>query len=100
MYVSPMLICFWRGKSTPAIRAIVCPYSGAGLTLPLALLMFRVDADHPHHTFAVDNLALVTDFLNRCSYFHNQFLRNMWGRAPSPVRRAKPGFFSLIPINN
>src|ERR1700691_819145 len=38
--------------------------------------MFRVDADHPHHTLAVDDLALVTDFLYRCSYFHisSQFL--------------------------
>jgi hypothetical protein len=33
--------------------------------------MFRVDADHPHHTFAVDDLALVANFLYRCPYFHN-----------------------------
>jgi len=33
--------------------------------------MFRVNADHPYHTLAVDDLALVTDFLYRCSYFHN-----------------------------
>jgi len=32
--------------------------------------MFRVDADHPNHTLAVDDLALVTNFLYRCSYFH------------------------------
>jgi len=32
--------------------------------LALALFMFRVDADHPHHTLAVDNLALVTNFLH------------------------------------
>jgi hypothetical protein len=29
----------------------------------LALFVFRVDADHAHHAFAVDDLALVTDFL-------------------------------------
>src|SRR5580704_1607465 len=59
-----MLMCFWRGKSTPAIRAIKSP----GLALPL--FVFRVYADHPHHTLAVDDLALVTDLLYRCSYFH------------------------------
>jgi hypothetical protein len=32
--------------------------------------MFRVLADHPHHTFAVDNLALITNFLYRCSDLH------------------------------
>src|SRR5579872_2121326 len=39
--------------------------------LALALFMFRIHADHAHHTFAVDDLALVTDFLYRCSYLHN-----------------------------
>src|ERR1700733_6980120 len=39
--------------------------------LALALFMFRVDADHPHHTLAVNDLALVTDLFYRCSYFHN-----------------------------
>jgi hypothetical protein len=29
--------------------------------LPLTLFVFRVDADHPHHTFAVDDLALVAN---------------------------------------
>src|ERR1017187_1101140 len=81
-----MLMCFWRGRSTPAIRAIVLNLSRllalsfwllaksqelkAKGCLPLALFVFRVDADHPHHTLAVDDLALVTDFLYRCSYFH------------------------------
>jgi hypothetical protein len=31
--------------------------------LPLPLLVFGVDADHPHHSFAVDDLALVANFL-------------------------------------
>jgi hypothetical protein len=39
--------------------------------LSLALFMFRVDADHTHHAFTVDDLALVADFLYRCSYLHN-----------------------------
>src|ERR1700691_200200 len=95
MYVSAIFVCLLRGRSTPAIRAIVslvlpavrC-YSfqlrgasheqsflarGSKLeaALSLTLLMFRVLADHPHHTLAVDDLALVTNFLYRCSYFHN-----------------------------
>jgi len=39
--------------------------------LPLALFVFRDDADHPHYTLAVDDLALVANLLYRCSYFHN-----------------------------
>jgi hypothetical protein len=31
--------------------------------LSLALFVFRVDADHSHHSLAVDDLALVTNFL-------------------------------------
>jgi hypothetical protein len=60
-------MCFWRGRSTPAIRAI--PYSSAAGSA-LALFVFRVNANHPHHTLAVDDLALVTNFLYRRSYFH------------------------------
>jgi hypothetical protein len=37
--------------------------SGAVRLLALALLVLRVLADHPHHTAAIDDLALVTDFL-------------------------------------
>jgi hypothetical protein len=32
--------------------------------LPLALFMFRVHADHAHHAFAVDDLALVANLLH------------------------------------
>jgi hypothetical protein len=42
--------------------------------LSLALFMFRVDADHPHHAFAVNDLAFVANFLYRCSYLHNPAL--------------------------
>jgi len=38
---------------------------------PLSLFMFRVHADHAHHALAVDDLALVANLLNRCSYLHN-----------------------------
>ena len=38
--------------------------------LTLALFVFRVDANHPHHTLAVNDLALVTHFLNRSTDFH------------------------------
>src|SRR2546427_1998356 len=40
-------------------------------SLSLALLVFRVNANHPHHAAPVDHLALVTNFFNRCPYFHN-----------------------------
>jgi hypothetical protein len=48
--------------------------AGSQKLLPLALFVFRVDTDHPHHTFAVNDLALVTDFLYRRSYFHKPTL--------------------------
>ena len=41
--------------------------------LSLPLFMFRILADHAHHAFAVDDLALVTNLFYRCSYFHAQF---------------------------
>src|SRR5260370_31128256 len=56
-----------RGRSTPAIRAIV-------LLFPLSLLVFRILANHPHHTFAVDDLALIANLLYRCPYFHKSVL--------------------------
>jgi len=39
--------------------------------LSLTLLVLGVLADHPHHTLAVDDLALIADFLYRCSYLHS-----------------------------
>src|ERR1700688_2824971 len=45
--------------------------SGDSESLPLALFMFRVNANHPHHTLAVDDLALVANLLYRCSNLHN-----------------------------
>jgi|GEM_PF-6827878 len=38
--------------------------------LTLALFVFWVDANYPHHTLAVDNLALVTHFFYRSTDFH------------------------------
>lgn len=32
--------------------------------------MLGVDANHAHHSGALDNLALVTNLLNRCPNFH------------------------------
>src|SRR6266481_6566356 len=31
-----------------------------GISLSLSLFVFRINADHPNHTFAVDDLALIT----------------------------------------
>src|SRR5216683_1239434 len=39
-------------------------------SLSLALLVLRVDTNHPHHAAPVDHLALVTNLFNRCPYFH------------------------------
>jgi hypothetical protein len=39
------------------------------LTLPLLVLGVR--ADDTNHAMAMDHLALVTEFLHRCSYFHD-----------------------------
>jgi hypothetical protein len=39
--------------------------------LALALLVFGVLADHTHHPTAVDDLALVTNLLNRRTNLHN-----------------------------
>src|SRR6266567_3915530 len=84
-----------RGRSTPAIRAInltsaakaaiqiaryrhgwkPCPPESC---LPLALFVFRILADHPHHALAVNDLALVANFLYRCSYFHKAVLGRSW----------------------
>src|SRR5262249_12775595 len=40
-------------------------------SLSLTLFMLGVLADHTHHAPAVDDLALITNLLYRCSYFHN-----------------------------
>src|SRR6266850_2753904 len=39
-------------------------------SLALTLLVLRILADHPHHTLAVDDLALIANFFDRCSNFH------------------------------
>src|SRR3954465_14724618 len=65
MYVSAMSTCLLRGRSTPAIRAM----------LSLPLFVFRVLADHPHHAFAVDDLALIANLLYRRSDFHKTVSR-------------------------
>src|SRR5581483_6513179 len=62
MYVSPISTRLVRGRSTPAIRAIV---------LSLPLLVFLVRADHAHHAAATHDLALVANPFDRRSYFHS-----------------------------
>jgi hypothetical protein len=60
---------FWL----PAIRSWDSYEPRAASYQPLSaltLLVFRILANHPHHPAAVDDLALVTDFLHRCSYLH------------------------------
>ena len=47
------------------------PFIPAARPLALPLLMFRVGADDPHHTFAVDHLAFITHLFDRSSNLHN-----------------------------
>src|SRR5215813_2174690 len=56
---------FARGRSIPAIRAMCFS------SLSLTLLVLLVRADHAHHAAAADDLALVTDSLDRRSYLHS-----------------------------
>src|ERR1700738_3889108 len=45
--------------------------------------MLRVLADHPHHTTAMDDLALVANLLNRRTYLHEQLPTQKRPRARS-----------------
>jgi hypothetical protein len=49
----------------------LCLLAAQSSSLPLSLFVFGIRANHPHHTLAVDDLALIANFLYRCSYFHN-----------------------------
>src|SRR2546425_13321003 len=51
-------------------------------SLSLALLVLRVDTNHPHHAAPMDYLALVTNLFHRCPYFHAVLLL-----APAPKCR-------------
>src|ERR1700682_6533646 len=68
MDVRPTHMRFCGGRSTPAIRAMHAPQFFRKLSL--ALLVLRVVANNAHYTAPVDDLALVANFLYRCSDFH------------------------------
>jgi hypothetical protein len=51
----------------PAIRAIIRPQT---FLSTLALLVALVRADHSHHTFAADDLAVTADFFDRSRNSH------------------------------
>src|SRR5579863_7577176 len=111
-----MLICFCRGRSTPAIRAMFLNPAfwllalgsvaksqepkAKGDFLPLALFVFRVDADHPYHAFAVDDLALVANLLYRCSYLHNLLVLTTPPGFARPDSRWLSLHNSFIAVNN
>src|SRR5579872_713223 len=65
IYVRAISMRFSRGRSMPAILAIV---------LSLRLLVLRVLADHTRATRPLDDLAFVTDLLDRWSDFHHLYL--------------------------
>src|SRR5579864_7152492 len=58
-------------SKTNALGFAHCSKLIAHCCLPLALFVFRVDADHAHHTFAVNDLALVANLLYGRPNFHN-----------------------------
>jgi len=67
--------------------------------LALTLLVLRIHADDANYAFAVDNLALVTHFLNGCPYFHVfvcLFLRQQPDDAPAgPIVRGYHYFHTI-----
>src|SRR3972149_6467858 len=72
MYVSAVPIFVVFGMSTPAMRAnrlLLALLGVLKLRLPLALLVLRVLADHPHDAFPADDLALDAKLSHRRSYF-------------------------------
>src|SRR5205823_13010143 len=91
--------CLARLKSCPSRSCLSQRY------LSLALFVFRIGADHTHHAFAVDDFALITNFLYRCPDLHK--FTSLSRRASSAVRARAPvptwSFIptaSLITINN
>src|ERR1019366_3753896 len=77
---------FCGGRSTPAIRAMRAPQFVRGLSLTLFVL--RVDANYAYDPAPVDDLALITNFLNRCPDFHFPLLdkyRPARSGGPAPV---------------
>src|SRR5208337_4733545 len=52
------------------------------LPLSLSLFMLGVDANDPHHAFAMDHLALVANLFYRRSYLHDVFPA---GPVPEPI---------------
>jgi hypothetical protein len=42
------------------------------LRLALSLFVLRIRADHAHHAFAVNDLAVVAHLFNGSPYFHNR----------------------------
>src|SRR5438128_12369598 len=64
-YCSEVSICFSRGRSTPAIRAMYVLSSA----LPLLVTGVR-GADHADHALAADHLALHADLLHRRTDLH------------------------------
>ena len=66
MYVSAISILLFRGRSTPAIRAI---------SLPLPLLVPRILlADDPNHPGSPDHLAVLTDRFDAAANLHTRRL--------------------------
>src|ERR1700728_2884924 len=88
MYVSPISERLFKGRLTPAIRAIC--------ELALSLLVTLVLADDEYRFVAADNPALLAHRLDRRSYLHDPFRLvpatrlSLPGRPPLPRRGLCP----------
>ena len=72
--------------------------SKSKVNLSLPLLVFRVDANHTHHSLAVNDFALVTHFLYRSPNFHfiNPQISAIQSRDDYHLYR--PGNSSAVPV--
>jgi hypothetical protein len=65
--------------------------------LSLPLFVLGVDADDPHHAFAMDHLAFVANLLYRRSYFHDVFPAGPGARGENPGPYSPTSFFVILP---
>src|SRR5512141_703454 len=96
MYVKPISTRFSRGRSTPAMRAI--------LALPL-LVLGGPRTDDARHTPTLDHAAALADRLDTRTYLHRRSpnprfrdsTRRYWDRAGDATRQATRGSLIRLP---
>src|SRR5258708_1653037 len=81
----------------PAIRAIIRPQT---FLSTLALLVALVRADHSHHTFAADDLAVTADFFDRSRNSHFILLKLYIRYGLSTGKHARDGKIEWASTNS